>query len=109
MTLNDHSLMELAAAVFAVVQAIFGLLMVVGNFTIRRLVKNLDENTTQTSNIAKELHQLNLGLLANFVTKEEWIRLSERMRLMETLQSAMEAREKLRDSFGGRRGGDHGE
>lgn len=88
--------MDLQTA-FLLIQALWGLVTVIGTFAIGRLVRDLDKNTKATEHISKSIDNLALSIAMNNVTKEEWLKsegklqaLNDRVVMMETRQKMVE-------------------
>lgn len=89
--------LENAALILLVLQALWGLFLMILGFSVRRLLKDLESNTAATSAVAEKLSALNLSLLTNFVLKEDWVYIRQRMHDLGDQVNGMKAREELRE------------
>ena len=90
-------------------QVVWGLVLLLLNFSVKRLVRDLDENTAATSMMSSKLTDLNLSLVTNFVIKEDWTYIRERVHALGDQVNQVITREQMRDRMQerNRREGEH--
>jgi hypothetical protein len=84
-------------------QGVWGLFLLLLTWTMKRVLKDIEENTKATKEVATSVNGINVLLAGNFVTKPEIDRLAERVRQLESEVTTLKARDDLR-IFSDRRG-----
>ncbi len=83
-------------------QGVWGLFLIVLAWSVRRVLTEIKDNTDATVQVGKSVHDLNLLLAGNYITKPEYDRLEARLRGAEERIAVTEAlvRIKSRGSHG---------
>ena len=67
-------------------QGLWFLFLIILTWAMRRILKDIEENTKATTRVAESVQSINLLLSGNYVTKPEFDRLENRMREAEKNQ-----------------------
>lgn len=78
-----------------VLQGLFGVFIVVLGFSVRRVLRDIEDNTEKTEEVAEKFNRLNLSLTTNFVMKEDWVYIRQRVHDLADAITTMKAREQL--------------
>lgn len=66
-----------------VLQGVWALFLIVLTWSIRRVLKDIEDNTKATNKVAESVSGISLLLAGNFVTKPDLTRLEDRFRIIE--------------------------
>jgi hypothetical protein len=90
-------------------QGVWGLFLLVLAWSLRRVLKDIEENTKETKKVSEAVNALNILLAGNYVGRGEMNQLYDRMREQEGKVIEMKARDdlvrelmKARERFGDR-------
>lgn len=87
-------------------QALFFVFTIVLGFAVKRVLKDIEDNTKETRGVSESLNKLNLSLLTSFVLKEDWHYIRQRVHDLGDAVNAMRAREELREQMSTKSRGD---
>lgn len=80
-------------------QGAWGLFLIVLAFALRRVLRDISENTRATTEVASQLHNMNILLAGNYVLKSEYDRLEVRIRASEGLITELRTQYDYRDKL----------
>ncbi len=64
---------------------------------MRRVLKDIEENTRATSSVAQSVNSINILLSGNYITRSDYERIEARMRENERLSVELKARDDYRE------------
>ncbi len=93
--------------VLLILQGVWGLFLLTLTFAMRRVLKDIENNTQATNGVAVQLNNMNVLLTGNYILKSEHDRLEERVRKSEGLITELRTRDDYREALmkTNRRGG----
>lgn len=80
-------------------QGLWGIFLIVITWAMKRVLKDIEENTTATQRLTDSVSGINTLLAGNFVTKPELLRMEERMRWAEQKITELNSRDEYRDKI----------
>lgn len=82
-----------------ILQGVWGLFLLILTFAMRRVLRDIEENTTATTGVAKQLNQMNILLTGNYVLTTEHKNLEERVRAAESRITELKTRDDYREDL----------
>lgn len=76
-------------------QGVFAVLVIVAGFVFKRVLRDIEDNTRETKAVSNALAALNLSLVTNFVVKEDWIYVRQRLHDLGDVVQTLKARDAL--------------